>query len=81
MVCRVHINRHIIAANHKHGQNRPPITIVRRGKTHHAREVALVGEARVVYRPEKPLKCGARLWIECDDAVFEDVLVDDTGGS
>lgn len=67
---RVHINRHIIAANHKHGRTDPPISVVKKGKTLRAAAVDLIGPARVIYRPEKPLKCGARLWIECDDVVI-----------
>ena len=28
------------------------------------------GECRIVYRLDKPLACGARLWIEVDDAII-----------
>lgn len=27
-------------------------------------EVRILGESQMVYRPEDPLKCGAKLWIE-----------------
>ena len=32
----------------------------------------LTGERRIVYWLDKPLACGARLWIEADDAVISD---------
>lgn len=71
---RIHINRHVIAANHKHGRGDPPISIVRKGKTTRASEVEIIGPARVVYKPNEPLKCGARLWIECADVVVFDAV-------
>ncbi len=68
MTVQVHVNVHIIRANAKHGKTDAPITI-RRGKTiERAHEVELVGPCRVVYRPDKPLKCGAKVWIEAKDA-------------
>jgi hypothetical protein len=69
---RVHVNKNVIASNLKHGRNEPPIAIRRTktGAAEYAHEVRLIGEARVVYRPDQPLKCGARLWIEADDAVI-----------
>ena len=66
---RVYINRHVVAANLKSGEHRPPITILtargggpmlgRRTDWHSPRDLL----------PDKPLSCGARVWIECDDAV------------
>jgi hypothetical protein len=67
---RVHVNSHTIARNARHGTNDPPIAIRRGSKpAEYAHEVELVGKARVVYRPNKPLSCGARMWIEADDAI------------
>ncbi len=66
---RVYINRHVVAANQKSGARNPPITILRRkAQREYALEVELIGTARVVYSPNKPLSCGARVWIECDEA-------------
>ena len=69
MTVRVHINRHIIAANRKSGERRPPITVMRGRVREYGSAVQLLGAARIVYRPDKPLPCGAGLWIEADDAV------------
>ena len=67
---RIHINRHVIAANRKTGAHEPPLSLVKRGKTHRAHAIDLLGPARVVYAPHKPLKCGATAWIEAADAVI-----------
>jgi hypothetical protein len=32
----------------------------------YAFEVEVLGPSRIVYRPDKPLSCGARCWIETD---------------
>jgi hypothetical protein len=67
---RVYINRHVVAANQKSGEHRPPIIILHsKGRRTYALCVELIGTARVIYSPDKPLSCGARVWIECDDAV------------
>jgi hypothetical protein len=64
---RIHINRHVIAANAKHGRTDPPISVVRKGRTTRHATVEIIGNSRIVYSPHKPLHCGAKLWIECDD--------------
>jgi len=66
---RVHVNQFVIRRNKMHGENAPPLRIIRKGKSEPAFEVNLIGHARVIYSPDKPLKCGARVWIEADDAV------------
>lgn len=68
MVVRVHVNLNKIRANAKHGTKDPVITIRKGSKTEYANEVELLGSSRVVYSPDKPLKCGAKVWIECEDA-------------
>ena len=32
-------------------------------------EVEILGESKVVYSPDKPLSCGARVWIETNAEV------------
>jgi hypothetical protein len=68
---RVYVNRHIVAANHKSGARNPPITILCKGKRTHGTTVELIGQSRVVYSPDKPLSCGARVWIEADGAMIK----------
>lgn len=71
MKARIHINMHIIRANAKHGTDDPAISIKTYKSNRRAKEVAINGPSKVVYRPDKPLSCGARVWIECDDNDIE----------
>lgn len=60
----IHVNQHVIRSNAKNGTN-DPVLSVKRGKTNtYAHGVVIDGPSRVIYRPEKPLSCGARVWIE-----------------
>jgi len=63
-ITRVHVNQAIIRANLKTGARDPVIT-VKRGRTNtYAHEVEILGPSRVVYSPDKPLSCGAKVWVE-----------------
>jgi len=35
----------------------------------YAKEVKIHGESKVVYNPNKPLSCGAHVWIETESKV------------
>lgn len=70
-VTKIHVNQHVIRANKKHGTNDPAITVRRGRVTTRAHEVAILGPSRVIYRPDKPLRCGARVWIETEATVTE----------
>ena len=35
----------------------------------YAHEVRILGESKVVYSPDKPLSCGAKVWIETEAEV------------
>jgi len=62
---RIHVNQHHIRANGK-GADLPVITIkTSRGNTK-CNRVEIHGPSTVVYSPEKPLACGAKVWIETD---------------
>lgn len=68
MKTRIHVNQHVIRRNNKliHGPYEPPIT-VKRGKSNtYCHSVEIDGPSRVVYSPDKPLSCGAKVWIETD---------------
>ncbi len=65
----IHVNQHIIRANRASGAREPPLTV----KTYLGRQsgqtVIIIGAdgkevARVVYRPDNPLSCGAVAWVE-----------------
>lgn len=65
----IHVNQHKIRANLKHNTIDPVLT-VKDYKTNRYTSNAIIRDddgnevARVVYSPDKPLSCGARVWIE-----------------
>jgi len=65
----IHVNQHVIKSNRKSGKCEPVLTVKTYKSNEYAHEVDILdknGEvvATVVYRPEKPLSCGAHVWIE-----------------
>jgi hypothetical protein len=62
----IHINRNIIQQNAKHNRQEPVIRVEEGGKVKYCMEVIIDGPSRMVYRPEAPRPCGAKLWIETD---------------
>jgi hypothetical protein len=66
---RIHINQHVIRANKKNGTNDPAITVKTSKENIYADRVEIDGPSSVVYSPDKPLSCGARVWIETDAPV------------
>jgi hypothetical protein len=54
----------VIKANAKSGDRNPVFTIKQGGKNTYATRVKVVGEMELVYSPDKPLSCGAKVWIE-----------------
>jgi hypothetical protein len=65
----VHVNMHKIRANKKNGTNDPVLTVKTYNSNVYAHEVEIVGKSKVIYSPDKPLSCGARVWIETQDEV------------
>ena len=63
---RIHVNMHKVRANKKHGTNEPVLTIKEGKSNTYCHEVDILGPSKLVYRPNKPLSCGARVWIETD---------------
>ena len=69
----IHVNMHVIRANAKTGA-RDPVLTVKQGKTNrYAHTARIDGPSTVVYRPDDPLSCGARVWIE----TFSPVCLDE----
>lgn len=65
----IHVNQHVIRANKKNGVENPVLTCKTYKENIYAKEIEILDEsgsvvAKVVYRPDKPLSCGARVWIE-----------------
>ena len=65
----IHVNQHIIKKNRKTGERAPDLTLKTYKSNPYASEVEVLGPCRVVYRPDKPLSCGATVWIETQDDV------------
>ena len=66
---RIHINQHKIRSNKKHGLNEPVITDKTSKSNDYAHEVEINGPSKVIYRPDKPLSCGAKVWVETEAEV------------
>ncbi len=69
MIKRIHVNQHHIKHNAKHGDNKPVITVKTSKSNQYGHEVIIHGMAKVIYSPDKPLSCGAKVWIETESDV------------
>ena len=68
----VHVNQHKKKANAKTGSNDPVLTVKTYKSNQYARSVRINGPSDVIYSPDKPLSCGARVWIETKSEVICD---------
>jgi len=65
----IHVNQHVVRKNGKTGA-RDPVLTVKQGRTNtYATAAEVLWPCRVVYSPDCPLKCGAKVWIETDAEV------------
>jgi hypothetical protein len=69
MKTRIHVNQHKIRSNKKHNLNEPVITVKTSKSNDYGHEVEILGPSKVIYSPDKPLSCGARVWIETEAEV------------
>ena len=69
MIKRIHVNMHHIRYNIKHEDKKQVITVKTSSSNTYGNEVEIHGPSKVVYSPDKPLPCGARLWIETTSEV------------
>lgn len=65
----IHINKNIIQYNNKHGTDFPACRVERGKDVVYCMEVYIKGPSKMVYRPNDPRPCGAKLWIETDSDV------------
>lgn len=65
----IHVNQHVIKANRKNGTNDPVLTVKTYKSNNYAHEVAIDGPSKVIYSPDKPLPCGAHVWVETESEV------------
>jgi hypothetical protein len=64
VIKRIHVNQHIIRANKRTGAREAPIRIKMSRANIKCHAIEIHGPSSVVYSPDRPLACGARLWIE-----------------
>lgn len=60
----IHVNQHKIRENSLTGERNPVLTVKTYKTNVYAHEVEIKGDCKVVYSPDKPLSCGAKVWIE-----------------
>jgi len=70
----IHVNQHKIKSNSKSGRIDPVLTCKTYKSNDYAHEAIIYGQdgqeaARVIYSPDKPLNCGAKVWIETQNKV------------
>ena len=69
MKTKIHVNQHVVRSNKKHGTKEPVLTVKTYKSNTYAHEVEINGPSKVIYSPDKPLSCGARVWIETESEV------------
>lgn len=71
MITRVHINRQRLQANRKlpKAERLPVITAKTYKDNRYGFAAEIPGPCKIVYSPDKPLSCGAILWIEATGEV------------
>ena len=67
----IHVNQHVVKSNRKNGVNDPVLTVKTYKENIYAHEVEIKGDSKVIYSPDKPLSCGAHVWIE----TFNEVVI------
>jgi hypothetical protein len=72
MKTRIHVNQHKIRSNKKNNLNEPVITVKTSKSNTYAHNVDILGPAKLIYSPDKPLSCGAKVWIETESEVLID---------
>ena len=65
----IHVNQHIIKSNKKNKERKPVLTVKTYKSNTYATNILIKGDSKVVYNPDKPLSCGARVWIETQSDV------------
>jgi len=70
---QISVNKHKIAHNIKHPEDmQPPIRVQEGKQIVYGTMLAIMGPSTLVYNPDKPLKCGARVWLETKSEIWLD---------
>ena len=70
----IHVNQHKIKSNSKNNTQEPVLTCKTYKSNNYAHEAIIYDDngnevARVIYKPNDPLSCGAKVWIETKNEV------------
>lgn len=68
----VHVHQAKIRKNIKAEKKEPVLTVKTYKSNTYGYEVDIDGPSRIIYSPDKPLSCGARVWIETEAPVLVD---------
>ena len=66
----IHVNQHVVKENNKKNETNPVLTVKTYKTNTYAHEVEIKGESKIVYSPDKPLSCGAKVWLETHSEVI-----------
>lgn len=69
MIKRIHVNQYTIRANNTYGKKLPPLSVKTYKDNTLCYGVNILGPSRVVYSPDNPLSCGAKVWVETEAEV------------
>jgi len=77
MLKRIHVNQHNIRSNKTKGTDLPVMSVKTYDANHTGRTVEILGPSKLVYSPDKPLSCGARVWVQTHAPVVidDDVII------
>ena len=70
----IHVNQHVIKRNRKTGERESVLSAKTYKSNDYGHKVIIYGQdgkeaARIVYEPDKPLSCGAHVWLVTESAV------------
>ena len=66
----IHVNQAVIRTNNRKELREPVLTIKQGKQNKYAMEAEVLGPSKVIYSPDKPLSCGAKVWIETTSEVI-----------
>ncbi len=61
---RIHVNQHVVRKNRKTGARDPVLTVKTYKDNTYYSSVRVDGPCTIIYSPDKPLSCGATVWVE-----------------
>jgi hypothetical protein len=70
----IHVNQHVIKSNRKENKNDPVLTCKTYKENRYGHTAIILDSegnelGKFVYRPNKPLSCGAHVWFETENDV------------